>query len=250
MYSTILNQKVALAYPIPRNELLKLLTLKKIFVSLFVLLIPAFMLAQDTIWNQIRADEDLHIAMPGTLMAMDTLVEQNGQRTHLKVWRTIIGENSLVLTITPEETHINADNPESLKEAFTGVKEGIRNSIAKRGLTCTYVDTIINNINCVKALAYSTYIKGPVMYYYIFLVNDKLYSLILSIPKENYLKRKDIDKLVNSIHFNQTGIKEQQFASKAESTGYRVGYLIGYVIAFLIIVGVVIALVYFITHKK
>ncbi len=224
-------------------------------VSFFLLLLlfaASTLFAQDTSWREIKVDENLRISLPSQLSRIDTVIDQKGQKMHFKLLTGKTGDNTVILTVTPEATNINADNPETLKEGMKGIKRGMQNSIVQKGLYCTFKDTVVDKLTCVKALIYAKAAVNPNMFYYIFLVNDKMYSVAYTLPQADsaYLAKNDLDRLLMSIHFNKASIKEQRFPSKADSLGYKFGFALGGFMVLALLAGAIFLIVYFVRKNN
>lgn len=226
--------------------------MKKALLFLKLLFIAGSLLAQDSLWKKTIVDDNFSMILPVNISVIDTATIKGDQKIHVKVLNGKIGNDKILLIVTPEETGINVDNKESFEEALNGIREGAKNSFSNQGLQCIFKDTVIDKIKCIKAIAYREVKDNPLLFYYLFLFNDKTYSVGYAISPEtsSYIVNQNITKLLNSITFNKGAIKEQQFSSKAESQGYKMGYLIGQVFTFLIVIIGLVFLIKYLSKKK
>lgn len=226
--------------------------MKKVLLLLNLLFIAGILLAQDSLWKKTKIDDNFSMSLPVNISVIDTATIKEGQKIHVKVLSGNIGNDKVLLIITPEETGINVDNKESFEEALSGIKKGAKKSLSKQGFQCIFKDTVIDKIKCIKAIAYKEVMDNPSLFYYLFLFNDKTYSVgyAMSPKTSSDIVNQNIARLLNSITFNKGGIKEQQFSSKAESQGYKMGYLIGQIFTFLIVIIGLVFLIKYLTKKK
>jgi hypothetical protein len=228
------------------------LYMKKTLLFLHLLLIAGSLLAQDSLWKNTKVDDNFSISLPDNISTIDTVAIKEGQKTRIKLLNGNIGSDKILLIVTPEKMGINADNPESFEEALDGISKGVMNSLSKQGLQCIFKDTVVDRIRCIKATAYREVKDKPLMFYYLFLFNDKSYSVgyIMSPQTSGGTVNQNIIRLLSSITFNKETIIEQRFSSKAESSGYKIGYLIGRILGFLLIAAGVFFLIKYLARKK
>ncbi len=187
-----------------------------------------------------KIDENLTISLPGNVSQTDTTFEKDKKGRRFRIFQTQTKNSTLALSITPNETNINVNNSVSWEKALTEMAKGALKAMSEKGLNCLIVDTVIDNIPCKKLFCQNEII--PIAVNYIFLVNDKMYAL-QAATLDNSLSGygiREIDQFVQSVHFDATAIKEQQFGSNAESIGYMIGKM---AIPLLLIIGVIVYVV-------
>lgn len=205
-------------------------------------------IAQDSIWKKIIVDENLTISLPGKVETIDTFLIKDNNKLKFRLMSADFIYGTIVVNSTPNETNISVNNSESFDEALKGIGVGFKKSIEKKGKFAVIQDTIIDSLKGIVGFVYldSNHIK-PEKISFMFLLNDKMYSVLINyFPFESdqieNIQKYTLNKLLNSIHFNRANIKEQQFASRAESEGFAIGELIG----FLIVFGGIISIIYYI----
>ncbi len=222
-------------------------TMKKTGIPIFLfLLLISRLYPQDTAWKKKVIDENLTIAFPGHVTQIDTSFVKEGKEMRFKAYKCETEIVNLALIITPKETGSRVDNSESLQKTLAQMAKGASDKMSEQGINCLVSDTIVDNIACKKLTCrtnlYSTIIN------YLFLVNDKMYSLqgIFFDNDNSKSGASELNNFLNSVHFNKASIKENQFNSKAESIGYKAGQLIFYLMLF---VGIIALIVYTIKRK-
>lgn len=214
--------------------------MKRLIILLLILLcISLGSFSQDP-WKKMVIDENLTISFPHSVIETDTTVINNGEKYGFKTFTCEGDSSTLVLIITPGGTDIKVNNEESWKSALDGLAKGATNSFLKSGITCTTSDTTMDDLPC-KKLTCQTFMYS-MLNNYIFLVNDKMYSIQAAYAYgfEPEAANTELRQFLNSIHFSKESIKEREFGSKAESTGYAIGKLI---LPLLLIIGVIVFVV-------
>lgn len=215
--------------------------LVKILLIIVVLLLPSVSTySQDSSWVKKVIDENLTVSFPGIISEYDTLFVKDEEKMFFKTFKNESLSTTLLLIVTPNGTNVNADNKETHQKALEEMSKGSLDAMEERGLTCQIGDTIIDNIQCKKIVCDNSQLS--IIRNYIFLVNDKMYSF-QSVSLNFYSsdsQSSNLNKFLNSIHFNKNSIKEQRFGTKAESIAYNIGKLI---IPLIILVGVIIYVV-------
>ncbi len=208
--------------------------MNKFICLIFSLIISFQVSSQDSLWKQIRVDENLTLSLPGKPVILDTTMERNNYNYRFLFYKLETPFSILTITATPTETGTNVNNSESLKKALDELTRGTCASAEDKGLTCVSTDTILNNIPGKK---FRMYHRDPGMFLYFFaysfILNDKMYSFTtipIGADSTNVDFRNETFTLLRSIHFKQNEIKEQEFNSKAESTAYKMGEIFGYVV--------------------
>jgi len=176
-----------------------------------------------------KIDENLIISFPGIVSQLDTSIIKGGEKIRIKAFKSEKEYSTFAVLIIPNET--NVDNTESLHKVLAEMTEGALTSMTKKGISCITGDTIVDKVPGIKLICKSN--TSLSLNDYMFLVNDKIYALQIAYFPNN----SDIDRAEIS---NKTSIKEQQFASKAESIGYKIGY---YLIPVLLFIGIIIYVV-------
>jgi hypothetical protein len=224
--------------------------MKIIFITLFFFS-SVNLLAADSLWKKIKVDENLSVLFPTISTRIDTFMEKNGYKFQFKVLKAETDNASLGLTMSANETKINVDNEESLREALNGIADGACENVRKSGMDCHISDSIISKLHCkIVKIVNPEMGSSSLFLNYFFLVNDKLYAFTINSGPfilDSSAFHTDVNNLVNGIHFNTTGIKEKSFGSKAESLGYKFGKVIGFLLPFALIIGLII---YFVSRKK
>lgn len=182
--------------------------------------------AQDSLWSKLIIDENLSISFPPISFESDTSFERDGKNYRFRVLRAETESSVLGLVITPNETNINANNQESLISALEGMAKGSVKSLSNQGFNCAVSDTLIESILCKKITCLNEYASA--LNAYIFLINDKMYAFQGSAADENNtsLALNDLNRVLKSIRFTSSTVKEQQFSTRAESIGYNIGRLL------------------------
>jgi hypothetical protein len=210
-------------------------------ILIFLLLLSSSNLySQDSTWKKMKIDENLTISFPRIVSQMDTTFVKEGKEMRFRAIKSETEFSALALLITPTETNANVDNEESLQKTLTEMAEGSLKAMSENGIECVVTDTIIDDIICKKLIG-NTNVPSTIISY-IFLVNDKMYSLqgVFLNKSTAISETNELNQALKSVHFNKTLIKEKQFGSKAESLGYKIGKMI---IPLLIVIGVIVFIV-------
>ena len=203
--------------------------------------------SQDSAWKKMIIDETLTISFPGSVTKIDTSLVKEGKKWRFKAYKYDNGASTFALIVTPGEVNMNVDNKETWKKALTEISKGALKSFSQKGFSCSPSDTTIDKIPCKKVTCTNEDIS--MLNSYLFLVNDKLYSLqYASLDQETVLLDTSQLKLfLNSVHFKKDAIKEMQFESKAFSDGYKFGYVLG---SLIVVVGIVLVIMFFVRRAK
>ena len=222
-----------------------------------ILLIYSFLFsvnasAQDkVIWEKLEVDENLTVQFPKDLEKIDTVLYKDNTRLKFKVYKAKTSNSNFGITVTPEGTDIKIDNLEELDEAYKGIETGFRKNATSKGLSCDFMDTVIDKIKGRKVVMYN---KGsedfPSAIFYLFLVNDKLYEIACAPISGSVLEAGDRNKFITGLHFTTAEISEEKFGSKAESRVSKIGELIGELIGYLLMIGLVVGTIIYITKRK
>ncbi|MCB0716305.1 MAG: hypothetical protein KDC06_09845 [Chitinophagaceae bacterium] len=205
------------------------------------------LLAQNPAWKKTVIDENLTVSFPHAVIENDTTILKDGEKYEFKTFNCETDTSSLLLIISPGKTNIKVDNEESWREALSGLAKGALNSFSQNGMFCIANDTTIDEIPCKKLncqpLDYALFNN------YIFLVNDKMYSFQIAYRNgsKSISAHAEMIQFLNSIHFNKSSIKEKQFDSKAESTGYKFGKLL---FPLILLVAIILILLFKFKNQK
>lgn len=205
--------------------------------------------AQDTSWNKIVIDENLTISMPGKIETIDTVAQKKGDKIRFRLFKAETAFSTLITMITPKETNLKVDNQEDLRIALDGIAKGSCSSAIDKGFSCLSSDTVIDDIPGKQLKISYPGDENPIMIYYWFLINDKVYTLSVTHPADDSVLKyslQESNRFLGSAHFNKTYLKEKEFNSKAESIGYKIGYGIG-IFLFVAVIG--LAIFYFVRKK-
>jgi len=222
--------------------------MKKIITIITLVLLTTLVNSQDSLWQTKKIDENLTISLPSTIEQIDTSYIQKGKKVKIKIFAARTEFSGIGVTVS-NENNVNIDNKESLLKALSEIAKGAIKSLQGKGLKCVTSDTLLQNIPC-KKLKCEGELNGISMniLHYTFLVNDKVYIMQAAfVPEFASGALAELDRLLGSVHFETTSIKELQFESKAFSDGYKFGYVIGMLIIPALIIGLII---YFVRKGK
>lgn len=212
--------------------------MKRGFIISLVTFFSLLGFTQDSTWKKMVIDENLTISFPGSTTLLDTTLIKKGEKYRFKAYKHENEFSTFALLITPGETDMNVDDKETWKKALAAMSKGALKALSENGFTCSPADTIIDSIPCIRSVCKNDMIST--MRTYLFLVNDKMYSLQYASLDPEAIERGELDLFLNSVHFKKDGIKEMQFESKVSSKFYKIGYLIGMLTFPAIVIGLII----------
>ena len=191
--------------------------------------------SQDSLWKEVKLDENLQISFPGEVTKLDTSAVNGRTKAHFKIYTcqqesfTIM---AMVTSIDGTDNNSASKRQKALKEFAIGAME----SYSKKGFKCAVTDTIIRRMNCKKIVCNGQAI--PLIQSFIFLAKNRAYSLqcFLNDNRDSSL----LKKFLNSVQFNKDIVEAQELDSIETSTAYKVGYYSVPVVVIMVIVFFVI----------
>jgi hypothetical protein len=212
--------------------------MRKGFVILLCTTAGLNLYSQDTVWKQIKIDENLVVALPGKISQIDTFGIKGNMKLDLRVFKTETQTSTIAVVITPKESNINVVDKESLKEALDGIAKGLCNSATKRGLSCVVSDTTIDELPCKKSKFFSSQNAFEQKVNYTFLAGDKMYTFTIADVDSNEIYR-NYSRLLSSVHFTSFA-KGFRVSSIENSSAGGWGYMIGKISILLLIAGIIV----------
>ncbi|HEY4151505.1 MAG TPA: hypothetical protein VGM41_21350 [Chitinophagaceae bacterium] len=223
----------------------------KFSILVVFLLLSLAALSQDSTWKIAHIDENLTLILPARLVKRDTTRSIRSVSTAFRTYRGETATSTFVLTVTPNTINGKINNRESLGEAYDVAEQKVKGLKYYKGLREVASDTVIDKAMGRKMTMYNdTDRAAPPIEMYFFLVNDKIYYLLSHTHGSVTEHEQEMKKILRSIHFTVTGIKEQQFDSKLESKGYKIGYIIGRLLGGIAMIFVIVLIIILISRKS
>ncbi len=193
---------------------------KPTILAVFLLLASLATLSQDSTWKITRVDENLTLTLPARLEKRDTTKLIGTTSFVFRIYKALTATSTFVLTVTPNTINGKINNRESLDEVYDVAEQKTKNLKYYKGLRSVASDTVIDKAMGRKMTMYNdTDRTAQPIEMYFFLVNDKIYYLLSHTHGSVTEHEQEQKKILGSIHFTVTSIKEQQFDSKTGIQG-------------------------------
>jgi hypothetical protein len=198
--------------------------------------------AQDSSWRRLRINEDLVASIPGEI---DSVVNAKKVDNVYSVYTGTYLGSFYMLQFTGKAGFKIKDEGD-YDEVLKGVQKGITNVFDKKNIRPLISDTVLHGLRTKAVIAYdSTMGNGMKWQAYLFIANDRIYTVSIIQPFTSPANPQNIQTFINSFSFVKT-IPERNL----ESAGYSFGYKLGELIGALIVAAVIGLTIYFIVRRS